>query len=94
MSARTRAGEVSPSSGAMGKLEQPKSPMPAQHQQRPGIESKLTPRPHYQAPHYRGADKLKHKVALTTFVYFASEIDSSYITGEVLTLLGGETTAG
>jgi len=28
------------------------------------------------------------------FVYFASEIDSSYVTGEVLTLLGGDTTAG
>jgi NAD(P)-dependent dehydrogenase (short-subunit alcohol dehydrogenase family) len=27
------------------------------------------------------------------FVFFASEADSSYITGEVLTLLGGETTA-
>lgn len=29
-----------------------------------------------------------------SFVFFASEVDSSYITGEVLTLLGGETTAG
>ncbi len=28
-----------------------------------------------------------------SFVFFASEADSSYITGEVLTLLGGETTA-
>jgi len=28
------------------------------------------------------------------FVFFASEVDSSYVTGEVLTLLGGETTAG
>jgi NAD(P)-dependent dehydrogenase (short-subunit alcohol dehydrogenase family) len=28
------------------------------------------------------------------FVYFASEADSSYVTGEVLTLLGGETTTG
>ena len=28
------------------------------------------------------------------FVFFASEADSSYITGEVLTLLGGDTTAG
>jgi NAD(P)-dependent dehydrogenase (short-subunit alcohol dehydrogenase family) len=28
------------------------------------------------------------------FVFFASEADSSYITGEVLTLLGGEMTAG
>jgi NAD(P)-dependent dehydrogenase (short-subunit alcohol dehydrogenase family) len=27
------------------------------------------------------------------YVFFASENDSSYITGEVLTLLGGETTA-
>ena len=27
------------------------------------------------------------------FVYFSSEADSSYVTGEVLTLLGGETTA-
>ena len=26
------------------------------------------------------------------FVFFASEADSSYITGEVITLLGGETT--
>jgi NAD(P)-dependent dehydrogenase (short-subunit alcohol dehydrogenase family) len=28
------------------------------------------------------------------FVFIASEGDSSYITGEVVTLLGGETTAG
>jgi NAD(P)-dependent dehydrogenase (short-subunit alcohol dehydrogenase family) len=28
------------------------------------------------------------------YVYFASEADSSYVTGEVLSLLGGETTAG
>jgi NAD(P)-dependent dehydrogenase (short-subunit alcohol dehydrogenase family) len=29
-----------------------------------------------------------------SYVFFASNADSSYITGEVLTLLGGETTAG
>jgi NAD(P)-dependent dehydrogenase (short-subunit alcohol dehydrogenase family) len=28
------------------------------------------------------------------YVFFASNADSSYITGEILTLLGGETTAG
>ena len=28
------------------------------------------------------------------YVFFASDGDSSYITGEVLTLLGGETAAG
>src|SRR5205085_298854 len=47
-------------------LEEPKSPMPAQHQEKPGLESKMKPRPHYLAPHYRGADKLAGKVALIT----------------------------
>ena len=28
------------------------------------------------------------------FVFFASNVDSSYITGEVMTILGGETKAG
>lgn len=46
--------------------KQPKSPMPAQHQARPGIESKINPRPEFLAPSYRGADKLKDKVALIT----------------------------
>lgn len=49
-----------------GKLEEPKSPMPPQHQEKPGIESKLTPRPKYAAPHYQAAGKLKDKVALIT----------------------------
>jgi NAD(P)-dependent dehydrogenase (short-subunit alcohol dehydrogenase family) len=40
--------------------------MPAQHQKKPGIEAKLTPRPHYEAPYYRGAGKLNKKVALIT----------------------------
>ena len=31
--------------------------------------------------------------AAPAYVFFASNADSSYITGEVLTLLGGETTA-
>lgn len=53
-------------SGEMGKLREPKSPMPAQHQEKPGIESKLTPRPRYLAPHYKGSEKLKQKVALIT----------------------------
>jgi NAD(P)-dependent dehydrogenase (short-subunit alcohol dehydrogenase family) len=40
--------------------------MPAQHQAKPGIEAKLTPRPRYEAPYYRGAGKLEDKVALIT----------------------------
>jgi NAD(P)-dependent dehydrogenase (short-subunit alcohol dehydrogenase family) len=46
--------------------QQPKPPFPAQHQEKPGIEAELEPRPHYQAPHYRGSGKLQDKVALIT----------------------------
>jgi NAD(P)-dependent dehydrogenase (short-subunit alcohol dehydrogenase family) len=42
----------------------PKPPMPRQHQQSPGLESKVHPRPQYTAPLYKGAEKLKGKVAL------------------------------
>src|SRR4051795_5798830 len=44
----------------------PKSPMPPQHQQKPGIESRMHPRPLYEAPSYRGSGKLAGKVALVT----------------------------
>lgn len=47
-------------------LKEPKSPMPVQHQQKPGIESKLNPRPRYEARKYKGAGKLNQKVALIT----------------------------
>src|SRR5215210_8469829 len=51
---------------ATKKLEEPKSPMPPQHQPKPGKEHKLDPRPRYEAPLYTGAGKLKEKVALIT----------------------------
>jgi NAD(P)-dependent dehydrogenase (short-subunit alcohol dehydrogenase family) len=50
----------------MGQLREPKSPMTAQHQRKPGLESKLTPQPRYKAPHYQGSGKLHKKVALIT----------------------------
>lgn len=68
VSAKKRTARVS-SNGAgrvNGQLKQPKSPMPAQHQAKPGIESKLDPRPRYEAPNYKGSEKLKGKVALIT----------------------------
>jgi NAD(P)-dependent dehydrogenase (short-subunit alcohol dehydrogenase family) len=46
--------------------EQPKSPMPAQHQRKPGLEWKIRPRPEYEAPLYKGSGKLQGKVALIT----------------------------
>jgi NAD(P)-dependent dehydrogenase (short-subunit alcohol dehydrogenase family) len=46
--------------------EQPKPPFPAQHQDKPGIEAELEPRPRYQAPAYKAAGKLEGKRALIT----------------------------
>ena len=42
----------------------PKPPMPKQHQEYPGIEADVHPRPQYKSPLYKGADKLEGKVAL------------------------------
>jgi NAD(P)-dependent dehydrogenase (short-subunit alcohol dehydrogenase family) len=58
--AKKKTGEIK------GKFEQPKSPMPPQHQAKPGIEAKIKPKPRYEAPLYQGAGKLKEKVALIT----------------------------
>jgi NAD(P)-dependent dehydrogenase (short-subunit alcohol dehydrogenase family) len=44
----------------------PEPPLPKQHQQKPGIEAELEPRPQYEAPGYRGSGKLEGKVALIT----------------------------
>ena len=47
-------------------MNEPKPPFPEQKLERPGLESKLRPRPRYRAPAYKGADKLAGKVALVT----------------------------
>lgn len=47
-------------------VSHPKSPMPAEHQARPGIEAKMKSRPQYLAPTYSGSGKLQDKVALVT----------------------------
>jgi NAD(P)-dependent dehydrogenase (short-subunit alcohol dehydrogenase family) len=49
-----------------GKLKEPMSPMPPQHQPKPGLEAELDPRPNYLAPNYKGAEKLTDNVALIT----------------------------
>jgi len=45
---------------------EPVPPFPKQHQRKPGIESELDPRPHFEAEAYRAAGKLQGKVALVT----------------------------
>lgn len=46
--------------------KQPKPPFPKQHQEKPGDESSLKPRPRYKAPLYKGSGKLDGMVALIT----------------------------
>lgn len=41
-------------------------PLPEQHQAKPGVEAALNPKPMYDAPYYKGSEKLKDKVALIT----------------------------
>lgn len=68
-SRRTRATRASARTRRKNEGNQrrePKSPMPEQHQKKPGLESKVKPRPHYEAPNYKGANKLGGKVALIT----------------------------
>jgi NAD(P)-dependent dehydrogenase (short-subunit alcohol dehydrogenase family) len=50
----------------MSTRTEPKAPMPPQQQPKPGLDSKMDPKPRYQAPNYKGADKLKGKAALIT----------------------------
>jgi NAD(P)-dependent dehydrogenase (short-subunit alcohol dehydrogenase family) len=44
----------------------PEPPLPAQHLKKPGQEADLQLAPMYDAPHYKGSEKLKDKVALIT----------------------------
>jgi len=52
--------------GDVETLDEPKPPFPEQHQDKPGLESKLVPRPRYQAEQYKPAGKLAGKTALVT----------------------------
>jgi NAD(P)-dependent dehydrogenase (short-subunit alcohol dehydrogenase family) len=45
---------------------EPKNAFPPQHQNAPGLESRLSPRPRWEAARYRAAGKLEGKVALIT----------------------------
>lgn len=44
----------------------PVPPLPRQHLRKPGSEADMLVAPLYDAPHYRGSEKLKHHVAIVT----------------------------
>jgi NAD(P)-dependent dehydrogenase (short-subunit alcohol dehydrogenase family) len=49
-----------------GARRYPAPPLPKQHLAKPGLEAKLALRPLYDAPYYKGSEKLLDKVALVT----------------------------
>jgi NAD(P)-dependent dehydrogenase (short-subunit alcohol dehydrogenase family) len=49
-----------------GARRYPAPPFPKQHLDKPGLESEQELRPMFDAPHYKGSDKLKGRVALIT----------------------------
>jgi NAD(P)-dependent dehydrogenase (short-subunit alcohol dehydrogenase family) len=49
-----------------GTSRKPKPPFKPQHQPRPGLESKMTPEPRFEAPSYKGSGKLDGRAALIT----------------------------
>ena len=49
----------------VGQREYPAS-FPEQHLKKPGLEAELKPAPMYEAPAYKGSEKLKDRVALVT----------------------------
>ena len=65
------AGKGSSSEGSAqaiqaGARRQPEPPLPAQHQEKPGLESGLDPAPQFMAPDYKGSGKLQDMAAIVT----------------------------
>jgi hypothetical protein len=66
--ASRRAKGKPPKDAAMqaGARRYPAPPFPKQHMRKPGSEAELALRPMYDAPHYKGSEKLAGMAALVT----------------------------
>jgi NAD(P)-dependent dehydrogenase (short-subunit alcohol dehydrogenase family) len=61
-----KRGGAKPKSMQAGARIYPAPPLPKQHLKKPGSEADLELKPMYDAPHYKGSDKLLNKAALIT----------------------------
>jgi NAD(P)-dependent dehydrogenase (short-subunit alcohol dehydrogenase family) len=59
-------GKKKPQAMQAGARLYPVPPLPAQHLKKPGLEAELELEPMYDAPHYKGSEKLLDMVALIT----------------------------
>ena len=64
--ARPSGGEDEGGAMQAGARRYPEPPFPPQHLKKPGLESDLNPPPMYDAPFYKGSEKLGGKAALIT----------------------------
>jgi NAD(P)-dependent dehydrogenase (short-subunit alcohol dehydrogenase family) len=64
--ARRRPKKSSKRGVQTGARNYPANPLPKQHHAKPGIESRIEPRPMFESPAYRGSGKLEDMVALIT----------------------------
>ena len=60
------AGEKGEQAVQAGAREQPSPPLPKQHMAKPGIEAQMELKPRYDAPDYKGSEKLKGMAAVVT----------------------------
>lgn len=63
---KTKGSEDKSGAVQAGARTYPEPPLPKQHLAKPGTEADLDLAPMYDAPHYKGSEKLKDKVALIT----------------------------
>src|SRR5262245_45419229 len=67
LSDKTKSGnDNEPGAMQAGARVYPVPPLPDQHLRKPGLEADLELKPMYDAPHYKGSEKLLDKVALIT----------------------------
>ncbi len=65
-SSKTKGSKAKSGAVQAGARTYPEPPLPKQHLAKPGTEADLDLAPMYDAPHYKGSEKLKDKVALIT----------------------------
>jgi NAD(P)-dependent dehydrogenase (short-subunit alcohol dehydrogenase family) len=66
MPGKKRSAGAAKPSAKDAPMKEPRPPFPEQHQESPGLESELRPKPRFEAAAYKAAGKLEGKVALIT----------------------------
>jgi NAD(P)-dependent dehydrogenase (short-subunit alcohol dehydrogenase family) len=64
--AKQEGGDKPQKAVQAGARPQPEPPLPQQHLQKPGIEAQMQLKPRFEAPGYRGSEKLKGMTAIIT----------------------------